>query len=73
MVDEDVGVAWLDALGLCVLPDGVRLEPVDGEFALGVRSFLLLDDDLESLALDNTLCLKPFIVIVLSEIEQWKW
>lgn len=52
-VDDDVGVAWLEALGLWVLPEGVRLELGDGEAVPEVESFLLLEDDLESLAFES--------------------
>lgn len=55
VVEDEVGVAWLEALGLCVLPEGVRLEFDDDAFA-DVDSFLLLDEDLESLALDSCSC-----------------
>ncbi len=56
VVEEEVGVGWLDALGLCVLPEGVRLELVEGEAVPAVESFLLLDEDFESLAFESCSC-----------------
>lgn len=53
VVDEEVGVAWLEALGLWLLPEGVRLEFVEGEAVPEAESFLLLEDDLESLAFES--------------------
>lgn len=56
VVEEEVGVGWFDALGLCVLPEGVRLELVEGEAVPVVESFLLLDEDFESLAFESCSC-----------------
>lgn len=56
VVEEEVGVGWLDALGLWVLPEGVRLELVEGEAVPAVESFLLLEDDFESLAFESCSC-----------------
>lgn len=39
-----------------MLPEGVRLELVEGEAVPDVESFLLLEEDLESLAFDSCSC-----------------
>ena len=49
-------MAWLDAFGDCVLPDGAKLEAADGDDVPELASFLLFEDDFDSLALESCSC-----------------
>lgn len=57
MVDE-VGVAWFEELGDCVLPGATSIEPelYDGDAVPEVVSFLFFDLLFESLARESCSC-----------------